>query len=218
MTTDQFIQKARLRHGNRYIYDFVRYVRSYLKIKIVCRIHGPFEQQPDHHLRGQGCRKCSGEYRRSIQAKSTENFIAAVKRIHAGRYDYSRSVYFNNLRKVIIGCPKHGWFTQSPQRHLRGSGCKRCAAEAASLANTGDTTEFIRKAKTVWGPRYLYPETRYTGSRKQVTIILGSTAPLSKSRGSTWRVFKAARSAAMRTNAKHTTGGINKALSGRHWP
>jgi hypothetical protein len=171
MTTDEFIRAARRVFGNRYGYDFVDYVRSYFRVTIVCRVHGPFYQRPDRHLLGHGCRKCGDEYRRSIQAQTTEQFIVAAKqKLCDQHYDYSRTVYVNRTTRVVIGCPRHGWFTQSPQHHLRGSGCKLCAAERASEANVYDTPAFVERARARWGSRYLYSETRYTGSRDEVVI------------------------------------------------
>ena len=59
LTTDQFIERAILKHGHEYSYKNVIYVNSKVKVKIRCKVHGPFEQTPTSHLAGQGCRKCS---------------------------------------------------------------------------------------------------------------------------------------------------------------
>jgi len=58
-TTQKFIAKANIIHNFKYIYDQVIYERAILKIKIICPIHGIFEQRPSEHLRGSGCFKCS---------------------------------------------------------------------------------------------------------------------------------------------------------------
>ena len=49
--TEIFIQKAKSVHGNKYDYSLVEYVNSATKIKIICPIHGIFEQTPNNHLR-----------------------------------------------------------------------------------------------------------------------------------------------------------------------
>ena len=49
-------------HGNKYDYSLVEYVTAYKKVKIVCHVHGEFNQNPTNHLSGQGCPTCS--YRR----------------------------------------------------------------------------------------------------------------------------------------------------------
>lgn len=56
---EQFIEKARKVHGNKYDYSLVDYKNNYTKIKIICSKHGVFEQAPDCHLRlGAGCPHC----------------------------------------------------------------------------------------------------------------------------------------------------------------
>ena len=50
-----FIEKANLVHNNKYDYSLVNYINNKTKVKIICKIHGAFEQIPDSHLRGRGC-------------------------------------------------------------------------------------------------------------------------------------------------------------------
>lgn len=58
---ETFIKKANKIHKNRYDYSLVNYIGSKTKIKIICPIHGKFEQQPYNHLMKKGCYKCSRE-------------------------------------------------------------------------------------------------------------------------------------------------------------
>lgn len=55
-----------------------------------------------------------------------EEFIRRARLIHGDRYDYSKVVYINNYTKIIIICPIHGEFEQSPKKHLYGRGCSKC--------------------------------------------------------------------------------------------
>lgn len=57
-STEQFITKARERHGDLYSYNLVQYVGSQQKVEVVCKEHGPFWQEACHHLRGSGCPRC----------------------------------------------------------------------------------------------------------------------------------------------------------------
>jgi len=60
-----FIIRSRKKHNNRYKYDLVLYENCRTKVKIICPIHGEFEQTPDAHLySGRGCEKCAREARR----------------------------------------------------------------------------------------------------------------------------------------------------------
>jgi hypothetical protein len=134
LTTKTFIKKARRIHGNRYDYSLVEYKNSHLKIKIICSIHGVFEQKPNNHLSGQNCNKC-GEIVRSnniiLNAKIT--FTKKVKKIHSDKYDYSLVKYVNNRSKIDIICPEHGVFQQKPNSHLSGHGCPDCNISKGEL-------------------------------------------------------------------------------------
>ena len=57
-TTKQLIDKSRHIHGDRYDYSLVDYKNNKTKVKIICPIHSVFDQRPDGHLNGDGCRKC----------------------------------------------------------------------------------------------------------------------------------------------------------------
>lgn len=58
--------------------------------------------------------------------KTTKCFIEEAQVIHGNKYDYSKAKYINNQIKVEIICPDHGEFWQTPNNHLRGSGCPKC--------------------------------------------------------------------------------------------
>ena len=60
-----FILRSIEKHNGKYNYDLVLYENCRTKVKIVCPIHGEFEQTPDAHLySGSGCEKCAREARR----------------------------------------------------------------------------------------------------------------------------------------------------------
>ena len=58
-TTEQFIELSKIKHGNFYDYNLVEYVHSGKKVKIICPIHGEFEQNAGAHIRGVGCLDCN---------------------------------------------------------------------------------------------------------------------------------------------------------------
>lgn len=166
--TKEFIEKARKVHGDKYDYSKVEYVNAYTKICIICTKHGEFYQTPHTHLRGSGCKNCGLEYLskiRRISSVTTEDFINKSIKIHGDKYNYSKVKYINCNTKVKIICPIHGEFYQTPQSHLRGSGCPKCCG----LNKT--TEEFIEKAILVHGDKYDYSKTEYKGSITKVCII-----------------------------------------------
>ena len=56
---EQFIEDARIVHGDKYDYSHVNYVKSSAKITIICPKHGAFVQTPNDHLGGAGCPVCN---------------------------------------------------------------------------------------------------------------------------------------------------------------
>ena len=169
LTTEEFIAKAKAVHGDKYDYSKVEYVDSTTKVCIGCKKHGDFWQKPNIHLQGKGCFKCGREKIATSSRKSLEQFLQDAKRIHGDRYNYSKVELVNYQTKVIIICPVHGEFTQSPTLHLQGSGCPKCGNERESLRMT--TEGFIQKAKQIHGDRYDYSKVEYVGNKAKVCII-----------------------------------------------
>lgn len=60
-----FIEKSQIKHNHKYEYNLVVYENCRTKVKILCPIHGLFEQTPNGHLyAGSGCGKCARESRK----------------------------------------------------------------------------------------------------------------------------------------------------------
>lgn len=65
LTKEQFIQKAREIHGDKYDYSKVQYINNRNKVCIVCPKHGEFWMLPTSHTdQKQGCRKCYEDNKR----------------------------------------------------------------------------------------------------------------------------------------------------------
>jgi hypothetical protein len=58
LSTEDFIEKAKKVHGDRYDYTNVNYLGSNSMIEIICPIHGAYIQRARKHLEGSGCHKC----------------------------------------------------------------------------------------------------------------------------------------------------------------
>lgn len=123
MVTKEFIERAIVIHKDKYDYSLVKYKNMHEKIKIICNVHGVFEQTPHNHLR-HGCRKCFFENRK----KTIENRILdRFRNVHNETYDYSMVKYESMHKKIKIICKEHGIFEQTPANHLSGKGCYKCA-------------------------------------------------------------------------------------------
>jgi ribosomal protein L37E len=55
---EQFIERAKLLHGDQYDYSKVKYKNSRNLILIICPVHGEFKQKAGSHLMGYGCKSC----------------------------------------------------------------------------------------------------------------------------------------------------------------
>jgi len=61
-TQEQFIIESMEKNGNKYDYSLVDYINSNIKVKIICPVHGIFEQTPHAHLKSLGCFQCTREH------------------------------------------------------------------------------------------------------------------------------------------------------------
>lgn len=169
--TESFIIKARGVHGDKYDYSLVNFKNNKTKVEIVCKSHGSFEQSPSGHLRGYGCRKCGTESFKKCRTKTEKQFVSEAIAIHGDLYDYSRVIYTTAVRKVVVGCKKHGYFSQVASAHLRGQGCRLCYHDERSTVSTLSSEDFICKAKEVHGDKYSYETVVYRRTAEKVTII-----------------------------------------------
>lgn len=101
---------------------------------------------------------------------TTEEFIKKARTLQGGRYGYESTVYVSTHKKITITCPTHGDFGQTPNNHLKGIGCPKCAVLAKASERTLTSEEFIKKANIVHGGKYLYAKSIYAGSQKKITI------------------------------------------------
>ena len=167
LSQEEFITRANQKHNNFYTYDNTVYINSDTKVLITCPIHGDFEQRPYDHMAGRGCSKCNiGEI------NSLKTFIEKANLVHNNKYDYSKTVYFNNKTKVTITCPIHGDFEQAPANHIHSKqGCKLCGYKRIMSNQTFSTSTFIEKAKAVHGDKYDYSKVVYAKHDTPVDII-----------------------------------------------
>ena len=126
--TYEFVQKAKTVHNDKYDYSLVNCQHNRQAVKIVCRVHGVFEQEPRSHLLGSGCEKCASVQRGAKKSSAAaDQFIEKAKKVHGNLYDYSKAQYKRNNANLTIGCPEHGYFNQTPANHLIGRGCPSCS-------------------------------------------------------------------------------------------
>ena len=184
LTTEEFIERAKKIHGDKYDYSLVEYVNLVTPVKIICPIDGVFLQRPDLHFRGAGCQICS---QRKLKMEQ-EEFIRRSVEIHGDKYDYSKVIYVNSVTPVEIICKDcNEPFFQKPTHHLSGSGCPVCGRKLATEKTKKLTTltieEFIKRAHEIHGNKYDYSKVVYVNYHTKVEIICPEHGPFFQAPG-----------------------------------
>lgn len=145
----------------------VVYVKSNIKIHLICDKHGDFYKDPFRALAGQGCPTCG-----KIKGLRMpfNDFLEKAKKIHKGIYTYYESEYMkgdNSNLVMTIHCSKHGNFKQSIVKHLAGQiGCRKCRHPIH------DVETFIEKATEVHGSTYDYSHVKNIYNTNSKAIII----------------------------------------------
>ena len=161
LTQEQFLQKAKAVHGDKYDFSKAVYTVGNNKVCVICPTHGEFLIAARNLLSGAGCRACA-----RAPKYNTESFIAKAQKIHGDTYDYSLVKYTRMKDKVDIICKKHGVFSQQAVKHiLRKHGCPICAND---IRTTKDW--FLERSNEVHGDTYNYGKVVYKNIQSKVTI------------------------------------------------
>lgn len=157
ITTEIFIQRAKNKHGDKYLYDKTIYSGFDKNVIITCPKHGDFVINAHAHIsNGYGCPVC-GQINKGPARLTTEQFIAKARKIHGDKYDYSKVNYTLANQKICIICPEHGEFWMTPNKHLIGEKCPKCSQSRGeefiyrilSCLNINFEKEFTIKIKTL---------------------------------------------------------------------
>jgi hypothetical protein len=163
---ETFIIKSINKHGDKCDYSLVEYVNNNTKVKIICRVHGTFEQIPRTHLNGRahGCGKCANnDYRYTLS-----RFIDRANLVHKNKYDYSLIEHVDRRSYIDIICPIHGIFSKRTDSHIEGSGCSKCNKKINFMLSE---KKFIEKSKLIHNCFYDYSLVKYIGTNNYVKII-----------------------------------------------
>ena len=168
---EEFINKSKEVHGNKYDYSKVNYINSRTNIIIICPEHGEFFPSPGNHINSKsGCPKCSIIEQHEDQKKTLEEFIKDSRKVHGNKYDYSKVNYVNSKTKVTVICQEHGEFYPNPNGHQRGTGCPQCSLLEQSERLRKTLEEFIEDSREVHGDLYDYSFVDYVNTETNVTI------------------------------------------------
>ena len=166
---DNFIEKARKIHGDKFDYSMVVYIDAHTKVKIICPIHGIIHQRPCSHLNTKyGCRQCGTAETTAHIRTPKEVFIKKSVERFGNLLDYSNVIYKNKNTKIQLICSVHGNFSQSPASHFKTyKGCPKCSREVKRT----ELSSFIEKANKIHNGFYNYDKTIYINSLNKIKII-----------------------------------------------
>lgn len=163
---DYYIERCKATHGDKYDYSKFNYESFCKDVIIICPVHGEFKQRALNHIHGKGCPKCSGTHR-----YNTDEIKHEFIKVHGNKYDYSKVLYKNIDSKVIITCPEHGEFLQTPYKHKLGSGCPECGSLKKAKSRKIKKEEILKAFKKAHSNRYDYSQVVLTAVSDKVKII-----------------------------------------------
>lgn len=89
LSNEDFIDRVKNVHGDRYDYSMTKYTTNYNKVIIICKTHGMFEQRAYEHARGNGCPKCKISHGERL----IKSFLVRNSIIHETEYKISGTLY-----------------------------------------------------------------------------------------------------------------------------
>lgn len=166
MTTEEFIERARTKHGDVYGYERSVYVNQKTKIEVTCHEHGSFFMLPaNHYWKGQRCPKCSRISGAQNRARSQREFLSQARGVHGDTYEYT-GVYINQSTKIPIVCKEHGTFLMTPNSHVSSKqGCPRCAGKHK------ERDDWLQDFRRAHGYTYNYPNLNILTGNTKIDII-----------------------------------------------
>jgi very-short-patch-repair endonuclease len=165
--TLKFIYNSKKLYEKEYNFSYnkTKYINSRTNLIITCPIHGDIEISPNNHINSnRSCKKCNEEKRRE---KEWKLFLEKSKEKHNDFYSYEKSIYIGSKNNIIITCPIHGEFKQTPNSHISGKGCPECKPNYKLTKN-----EFIKRSTKKHNHKnYDYSLVEYINSSTEVKII-----------------------------------------------
>ncbi|MCA9748207.1 MAG: hypothetical protein KC414_03825 [Romboutsia sp.] len=157
-------------HGDKYDYSLVDYKNNRTKVKIICQKHGVYEQRPDSHLMGRGCKLCGRENIRSEDY--FKNLIKRFNKVHSKKYTYKNLKSIQNVTDSLqVVCEKHGEFNVRVSNHLRGDNCPKCSLNNKPQNNIKSKESLLKEFKNIHNETYEYNLKNYKGVHSKIDII-----------------------------------------------
>lgn len=162
-----FVAAASKIHSNKYSYANSVYKNTSTKLEIVCPDHGGFYQRAADHMNGTGCPQCGIAARIKYRTIKEHEFLKKANEKFNSKFSYSKAKYRNYSTSILITCPTHGDFWQTPASHVSSKhGCLGCAGKKQLTASA-----FIKYAANKHNNKYCYAKVVYENTNKKVCIV-----------------------------------------------
>ena len=169
MTTEEFISRAKIMHGEKYDYSRTVFKGDKIKVEIGCPIHGFFWQDPRNHTHKGGCGYCAG------RRLTHDMYLQKVKELHGDVYDYSRIKYERSSKKILVGCKIHGDFEIKASHFSQGHGCASC--QKTGFNPSKPAYYYVNEILNETGDR-IYYKAGITVDWRQRIKLLSKTLPM----------------------------------------
>ena len=167
LTKEEIIEKANNVHNSKYDYKLVNWDLGLLdKQKIICPIHGIFEQQMNNHINGNnGCRYCGINKQSNTRKTTKKEFIKKAIELHGDFYNYDKTIINGMHNNIIVTCPNHGEFDILAWNHINPKnyqGCKKCHCLSKE--------EFIIESNKIHKNKYKYDKVVWGNTKNKILI------------------------------------------------
>ncbi len=161
LTTEEFIQRAKAIHGDKYDYSKVQYVNASTKVCIICPKHGEFWQKTSHHIEGRGCAKCANEVNSAKMRLWTEEKC----REEASHYMEMKD-FRTKCTDAYNAALKHHWL-----QNYTWLTYKIDMSTSKKKRQTYTQGEIIERLQALFGERYSYEHVVYKNMKTPITLI-----------------------------------------------
>lgn len=168
-TFEQFIEKEKKVHGDKYEPIRESFTSTKNKLKILCKKCGNvFEQTGTMHLAGNGCSFCNPPHRKL----TTDEFRERLSETHPNLELLSEYVSTNT--PITVRCKIHDHtYTTTPHRLVQGANCQKCYDEKRGKSIKKPTDKVIEDLRKVHGDKYEYPniQEEYKNNKSHISVI-----------------------------------------------
>lgn len=118
LTTEEWIARAKEKHGDRYCYTESIYVSESEKVTVKCRVHGPFRTGGDHIYQSTNCPACSIHESKGERAVSQflSIFASVVKRDRTILRPKEIDIYLPDHKLAVEYCGEYWHSVKTPEQ------------------------------------------------------------------------------------------------------